>query len=140
MFKRLNKLQIISIIGMIVVYILFLLNVYNMSNLFLFFLGLNLGGTIMFSEKWSKEGLTTYKKLDEKWSKNYTRKSSEKLFYAIIFCGLVYCICILLEMFIPDISNIVFGIMILIAIVINIYVIYIVDLTAKEVKEIESKK
>ena len=56
--KRLNKLQIISTILLTISFILVLCNVYNSNNLFWLCLGLNMGGYLLFTTKWSNEGKT----------------------------------------------------------------------------------
>ena len=137
MIKRINKLQIISIVGMLITLILILFNVNNVINLFWIFVGLCIGGNLMFIDKWAKEGLTRFKKMDSNYNKNYTRKTSEFIFFLLIAYTLVICILFVAEFWIPTLTedlSVIIDITIF-SIVVNLIDLYLVDRTSKEVKE-----
>lgn len=93
-FKRANLLQVISLILLVIVFVLCLFSIRGMEELFWVILALNMFGYIQFMTKWSKEGKTTFKKMDENYNKNFTRKSSETIFFMCIAYFLVICIII----------------------------------------------
>jgi hypothetical protein len=137
MFKRINKLQIVSMLGMIIVLILVVFNVNNIYNLFWIFVGLNIGGNLMFIDKWSKEGLTRFKKMDKNYNKNYTRKTSDSIFFILMAYVLVICIIFMIEFWIKSITqdlSFIIGVTIF-SIFVNILDLYLVERTSKEVKE-----
>lgn len=134
-FKRLNALQIVSIIGMIITSILSFLNVFNMENLFYIFVGLNIGGLTLFMDKWTKEGIINFKKMDKKYSKNYTWKSSDMILGVIVIYVIAFCILYLVNFFISFVKVTVV-IIILMSIIVDLITLYIVDYTSKQVKEV----
>lgn len=142
MIKRFNILQVISLIGVLITFILIVLDVNNIIHLFWVFIGLHIGGTVMFTDKWSKEGLTTYRKLDKNWNKNLTRKTSETIFFSLIVYTLIVCAIILITTITPQVAenNVWYITLVILTIILDVILLYSVDKTAREVKELEIKK
>lgn len=137
MIKRINILQAISMIGMIITLVLIMCNVNNIVNLFWIFVGLSIGGNVMYLDKWGKEGLTRFKKMDSNYNKNYTRKTSELLLFLLATYTMVICIIFLATILIPSFTqdiSVIIGFTIFSAVT-NAVNLYLVDRTSKEVKE-----
>jgi cation transport ATPase len=137
-----NKLQIISIIESIITYILLLLNFYNMENLFWMFIFFSVCGAIMFVDVWSKEGRTVYKNLDNSLDKNFTRKTSEFIFFLAIFYTIAICIIYILVNYTSILSNNMCWstILIILMLLTNYLLLYSVDKTFKQVNDFEKFK
>ena len=132
-FKRLNKLQIISTILLTIALILFLCGIHNSNNLFWFCLALNMAGYLLFTVKWSDEGKTWYKKIDKNYSKNFTRRPSDTIFFMLVAYYLLICIVVILDIFIKDFMNEMIISLYVIAILCNYLGLVIVDKTKEEV-------
>ncbi len=131
--KRLNILQIISTILLTISFILVLCNVYNSNNLFWLCLGLNMGGYLLFTTKWSNEGKTWYSKIDNKYNKNLTRKPSETIFFMLVAYYILICIVVIADIFIDNFMNESIMALYVIAILCNYLGLVVVDKTMNEV-------
>lgn len=137
-FKRLNKLQIISFALLtITLIVLFYTIDKGIKDLFWLFLGLNMLGFLLFSIKWSSEQRTWSKKMDKNYSQNFTRKSSETIFWMSGAYYLLICIVIVADYFIKDFRFELDTIIALyiISIVCNYLGLIVVDKTMKHVIE-----
>lgn len=134
--KRLNKIQIISTLLLIVAYILTLFNIKSSDYLFMMILGFNMYGYLRYVSKWSNEGRTWYKKTDEKYDKNLTRKPSDTMFFMLISYYLLIVMVFVADIFINNfMKESILG-MLSVAIIWNYLGLIIVDKTYTQVERL----
>lgn len=140
MFKRVNVLQVISLFGIIITFIFIFLNITKIAtNIFWVFVGIHICGIVMFVHKWSKEGITPYRRLDRNNEKNITRKTSDSLFLLLVSYIFVVCFIFILKMF----SSLDYGdylAIVNLTIVCDLTMLYWVDKTINQVAIIEKSK
>lgn len=140
MFKRVNVLQVISLFGILITFIFIVLNITKIAtNIFWVFVGIQICGIVMFVHKWSKEGITPYRRLDRNNEKNITRKTSDSLFWLLVSYIFVVCFIFILKMF----SSLDYGdylAIVNLTIVCDLTMLYWVDKTINQVAKIEKSK
>ena len=88
---------------------------------------------LLFTTKWSNEGKTWYSRIDNKYSKNLTRKPSETIFYMLIAYYILICIVVIADIFIDNFMNDSIMALYVIAILCNYLGLVVVDKTMNEV-------
>lgn len=92
-----------------------------------------MGGYLLFTTKWSNEGKTWYSRIDNKYSKNLTRKPSETIFYMLVAYYILICIVVIADIFIDNFMNESIMALYIIAILCNYLGLVVVDKTMKEI-------
>lgn len=143
MFKFLNKHQKISLLLSIVIVILIpIFTKLNLNQILWTVLFWNMYGNFMFLNKWSKDGITWFRKSDKDYNKNITRKHSDFTFFTVGFVTLIICLSLTLSIFnINLVYNYIWIIIIeIITILIELLLAYSTARVNKQIMEIIPKK
>lgn len=134
-YERLNKIQIVSFAFLTIAFIVFICGIDEIKDVFWMCIGANLSGNLYFTNKWANEGRTWYKKMDKNYSKNFTRKPSDILFFINVIYFVLTGIIIVVGNIFKNGTLMMFLSEYLVVIICNILGIIIVDKTKEEVFE-----
>lgn len=132
-YKRLSKLQIVSLILLTIAFFLRIFKVHDDNSLYIFALVLSMFAFLKYMVRWSNEGKTWFKRIDKSYTKNFTRKPSDTLFFMVVAYFLEVAIVFLTDIFVDNyLSESLFSLYLL-TIVCNYMGLVIVDKTSDDV-------
>lgn len=136
--KYLNKTQIIScVLSFIALCLVLIFPTLKINSLYWIFISTGLLGNYYFLNKWSKDGITWFRKAD----KNITRKPSDATFFIVGFYTIIICIIYVLDTFAKVTSNYILMISLYILSLIVLYLLVVItDKTIKKISKIIPKK
>jgi len=138
--KYLNAVQIISIIlATIIVVLVPILQDTKYVSLGWFFIGLSVLGDGIFLKKWSKGGITWFRRNDKNYKKNLTVKYEDGIFYVAMIFGLILCVISFFDKLFAT-NYIAMLIAYLFAILVIIILAVMTDITNKKIQELIPKK
>ncbi len=139
--KYLNKTQIIScVLSFIALCLVLIFPTLKINSLYWIFISTGLLGNYYFLNKWSKDGITWFRKADKNYDKNITRKPSDATFFIVGFYTIIICIIYVLDTFFKATSNYVLMIILFILSLIVLYLLVVItDKTNKKISKIIPK-